>query len=298
MGALAYDNISKTDKIFDHTGPGLNCKVTGQQEYFGGCAGNIAFGLRQLKQPHMLLSIAGNEDFNRYAQHLGNAHDGILTVKDAACAKANIITDPNGAQFTAFSPGPNIDGAAWEAHLTSQPLEPIDLFVCAPFPALLMQTALRQTKTRNPDIFNLWVPGQYADSLDAQTLINAMIYTDVLVGNAHELNHIRRTSPRCLEHKTIIETDGPRPVRAILADGNQRTMPIPSVVPQVDPTGCGDAFVAGLIPGILRALDDQGVAQWESNINSILRGGIHLAGRCLSRRGSQTYDQSSASSHL
>ena len=42
MGAVAYDVIGKTDKVFEGNGPGLNCKVTAQKEFFGGCAGNIA----------------------------------------------------------------------------------------------------------------------------------------------------------------------------------------------------------------------------------------------------------------
>ena len=41
MGAVAYDVIGKTDKVFDNSGPGLNCKVTDQQEFFGGCAATL-----------------------------------------------------------------------------------------------------------------------------------------------------------------------------------------------------------------------------------------------------------------
>ena len=51
MGALAYDVIGNTDKVFDESGPGLNCKVTDQQEFFGGCAGNIAYGLNVTEVP-------------------------------------------------------------------------------------------------------------------------------------------------------------------------------------------------------------------------------------------------------
>ena len=62
MGAVAYDIIGKTDKIFASNGPGLNCKVTTQQEFFGGCAGNIAYGLKLLDTRCSLLSLAGSED--------------------------------------------------------------------------------------------------------------------------------------------------------------------------------------------------------------------------------------------
>lgn len=292
MGAVAYDVIGKTDKVFDDRGPGLNCKVTGQQEFFGGCAGNIAYGLSLLKTPYLLLSAAGSEDFRRYAQHLGHQLDGILTVKGAHCAKANIITDPNGTQFTAFSPGPEIDIDTWTVHLQNQAFESLDLFVCAPFPAPMMQAALRIAKVKNEKILNLWVPGQYADGMDATALNNAILYCDVLIGNAHEIAHIRKMLPNGLSHKTVIETDGARPVRTLLTDGNQRTLPTPAVSPVVDPTGCGDAFVAGLVPALLKAMDESVDGHWEKNINGIVRAGIHQAGRCLTERGSQTYSRS------
>ena len=289
MGAVAYDIIGKTDKIFASNGPGLNCKVSTQQEFFGGCAGNVAYGLKLLDTRCSLLSLAGSEDFRRYAQHLGSDLSGVLSVKGVHCAKANIITDPNGTQFTAFSPGPEVDRATWEAHLRNQSFTALDMFVCVPFPVPLMGGALEIAKTANPTILNLWVPGQYADSMSADDLRSALMHCDLLIGNAHEIGYIRQTAPGCLANKSVIETDGARPVRTVLSDGNQRTLPTPRISPAVDPTGCGDAFVAGLIPQLLQALDALGSAHWERKINAIVRAGIHQAGLCLSQRGSQTY---------
>ena len=205
MGAVAYDVIGKTDKVFDNSGPGLNCKVTGQQEFFGGCAGNIAYGLGLQNVPYLLLSAAGSEDFRRYAQHLNHQLNGILTVKGAT-GRANIITDPNGNQFTLFT-GPEIDIDIWNVHLHNQAFESFDLFICAPFPAPMMQAALHNAKTKNERI-RIWVPGQYADGMDANELKTAIEYCDVLIGNAHEIAHIRATLPDGLGHKTVIETNG------------------------------------------------------------------------------------------
>ena len=289
MGAVAYDLIGKTDEVFDSSGPGLNCKVRAQQEFFGGCAGNIVYGLTQLGLRSLLLSCAGQEDFRRYAQHLGHDLAGVLAVQGAYCAKANIITDPNGVQFTAFSPGPTIAAEVWSTHLLGQPIESIDIFVCAPFPEPLMQLSLAATKLHNAEILNVWVPGQYADTLTGEQLAAALPHCDVLVGNAHEIAHIRKAAAESLRGQTIIETDGARPVRVVLTDGNQRTLPTPVVSPAVDPTGCGDAFVAGLMPALLRAIDDHGLMHWERNINTILRAGTAQAARCLRQRGAQTY---------
>jgi sugar/nucleoside kinase (ribokinase family) len=127
--------------------------------------------------------------------------------------------------------------------------------------------------------------------MDATTLNTAILYCDVLIGNAHEIAHIRKMLPDGLAQKTVIETDGARPVRALLADGNQRTLPTPAVSPVVDPTGCGDAFVAGMVHALLKTLDESVEGHWERNINDIVRAGIRLAGRCLTERGSQTYSR-------
>ena len=80
-----------------------------------------------------------------------------------------------------------------------------------------MQSALEITKASNPNIFNLWVPGQYADSMQADELRIAIKACDLLVGNTHEIDHIRRTAPGCLTGKSVIMTDGARPVRALLS---------------------------------------------------------------------------------
>ena len=289
MGSVAYDVIGKTDKVFDRAGPGLNCKVTSQQEFFGGCAGNIVYGLRQLEVSSLLLAIAGSEDFRRYAQHLDHNLSGMLLVRGAYCAKANIITDPNGVQFTAFSPGPQVSADDWSGHLGDQPLESADVFICAPFPEPLMQAALATAKSRNPKVLSIWVPGQYADALNKEQLTRAMASCDVLVGNAYEVGFIRQTAADCVHGKTVIETDSARPVRAVLSDGNQRTLPVPAAYPVVDPTGCGDAFVAGMVPALLSAIDSVGRANWQTKINSIVRGGTAQAAQCIVQRGSQTY---------
>ena len=153
----------------------------------------------------------------------------------------------------------------------------------------MMQAALHNAKTKNERIATVWVPGQYADGMDANELKTAIEYCDVLIGNAHEIAHIRATLPDGLGHKTVIETNGARPVRAVLTDGNQRTLPTPAVSPVVDPTGCGDAFVAGVAPALLKAMDESVDGDWEASINNIVRAGIKHAGYCLTQRGSQTY---------
>ena len=155
----------------------------------------------------------------------------------------------------------------------------------------MMQAALRIAKTKNENILTVWVPGQYADGMNATALNNAALYCDVLIGNAHEIAHIRKMLPEGLAQKTVIETDGARPVRAQLTDGNQRTLPTPKVSPVVDPTGCGDAFVAGIVPALLKAMDESVDGHWETRINDIVRAGIAQAGRCLTQRGSQTYSR-------
>ena len=121
MGAVAYDVIGKTDKVFEGNGPGLNCKVIAQKEFFRLCwQHRLRTQAAQNALPtgcrwRALRTLDGTP--STWVHGLS----GVLSVKGMQCAKANIITDPNGTQFTAFSPGPEVDKATWATHLQNQP---------------------------------------------------------------------------------------------------------------------------------------------------------------------------------
>jgi sugar/nucleoside kinase (ribokinase family) len=293
VGALAYDQIASTRIEFTGAGPWLNCKLDSLGEHFGGCGGNITYGIGKLSHPAKLISVCGELDFHDYRLHLDSEYidlQGIMTKFDAKCARAFVVSDPNGEQFTAFYPGPEIGEESWEAHLNNQDLLQSQVMVCAPFPEKLMLGSLKSMTTANPDALRIWCPGQYADSITAGSLNDFTDLWDVLIGNEHEIDHLKSLDPEITNKKTVVVTAGPRPIKVYMAHGGTRTFPVAKLdTPRTDPTGSGDAFVAGFASVIGDHIDPDNKGAWIGHINEAVKYGIRSAQRCLAHLGSQNY---------
>ena len=293
VGALAYDQIASTTKEFAHTGPGLNCKLATLEEHFGGCGGNIAFGITKHNLTAKLISVCGELDFHDYRTHIDSPYtdlQGVMTKFAVSCARAFVLSDPNGEQFTAFYPGPEVSEDSWEAHLTNQNLQQSQIMVCAPYPETLMLSSLKCMTEANPEALRIWCPGQYADSLNIPALQNFNNFWDVLIGNEHEINHLMALDPGLVSKKTVVVTAGPRPIKVYMAHGGTRTFPVPKLAtPGIDPTGSGDAFIAGFACAISNHFDHENKGAWIGHVNEAVKCGVRNAQRCLEHLGSQNY---------
>ena len=293
IGALAYDQIASTSKEFAPTGPGLNCKLDSLEEHFGGCGGNIAYGIAQHSAPAKLVSVCGELDFHSYRTHLESPFidlRGIITQLDTKCARAFVVTDPNGEQFTAFYPGPEVSDHSWEIHLANQDLQHCQLMVCAPYPETLMHCSLKHMSNANPHALRIWCPGQYADRLDAASLKRFCNLWDVLIGNEHEIDHLMSHDANLVNKKTVIVTAGPKPIKVYMAHGGTRTFPVPKLAASnIDPTGSGDAFIAGFASIICQHISAENNGAWIGHVNEAVKSGVRSAQRCLEQRGSQNY---------
>lgn len=294
IGAISYDEILASDTIFGPDGPGLNCKIVSRAHHLGGCGGNIAYGLVQHGLSPELISIAGKGDFKTYATNLSRlsiAADNILAVPYRSCARALIVTDPEGTQFTAFEPEPEITLGDWKSLLEHSNLRHNKILICAPFPQQRQLIALEYAAQVNPDCLKIWCPGQYADRLDANQLTSFAPHWDILICNAQEMENLQRLGTFDWRDKLCLVTDGPRPVRVRLPDQSQRTIPIPRIerAGEEDPTGCGDAMIAGFAAALLGHIEDGGTPKWINKLNAIVRNGIRNAQRCFASVGSQNY---------
>ena len=298
VGALAYDQISSTKKEFSKTGPGLNCKLETLDEHFGGCGGNIAYGIGQHSQDAKLVSVCGELDFHNYRTHIESPFinlQGVMTKFNAKCARAFVATDLNGKQFTAFYPGPEVSEHSWEAHLANQDLQQSQIMVCAPYPEKLMSSSLKHMRDTNPKALRIWCPGQYADSLNTDSLKHFSDLWDVLIGNEHEVDHLMTHDADLVNKKTVIVTAGPKPIKVYMAHGGTRTFPVPKLTtPSVDPTGSGDAFIAGFASVIGQHLSAGNKGAWIGHVNEAVKSGVRGSQRCLQQLGSQNYTNSSS----
>ncbi len=262
-GSLAYDHVMLFEGRFhEHILPGhlstlnLCFLVPTLQREFGGCAANIAYGLTALGEQPRIMGVLGALDAQPYLDRftmLGLNAEDVRVLPDMHCAQAMIMTDLDHNQITAFHPG-----AMSHAHLGRiDSIQPITLGVIAPDGLQGMQEHAEQfAQAGIPFLFD---PGQQLPLFEAAALHQMIERADYIAVNHYEselLSHktgwsIAQIADRV---KALVVTQGEAGV-VIHHDGQSLSIPAIPVENPVDPTGCGDAFRAGLIYGITHQLD-------------------------------------------
>lgn len=286
-GTLAYDDIGEFDSaLAPHT---RNVKLTRLHRSFGGCAMNIAYNLAGLGHETLPFVYVGDDYAGGYARHVaarGISETGIFHLPGTPCARGIILTGSDGAQFTAFFPGPS-GATRWQADIQGLLGGPmagsVDAAVIAPDVPEKMRGCARLLRDLP---LSIWCPGQYAELLEPEDVRATVDAVDLIIANRHEWAALcRRVVPVHLldAGRRAFVTDGPGPVE-ILPEGAR--VPVPAApetaAPEAahDPTGCGDAFAAGVVHGLLAGWSAAGAAAL----------GIRLAGLCLRERGAQTHE--------
>ncbi|MEM9620384.1 MAG: PfkB family carbohydrate kinase [Pseudomonadota bacterium] len=287
MGALAYDQIATTATVFPPPPAALrNSKLDQLQEQLGGCGGNLTYNLAQLGQTPLLVAAYGGTDGANYLAHLqaqGASQSGLLTCP-GRCARAIIIADPNGDQFTGFYPGHVPTTDAWLAHLkslTTQIAADATLLL-APYPAEMMLTTAQWASAHGLRL--IWNPGQYADQLAARDIDAIATLSDWVIGNQHEITALAKLAPIHATCHTV-QTGGAAPIEVRLAGrADLTTYPVPTVA-AVDPTGCGDAFLAAFAS----QMQSRGWTTNSQQLQHAVQYGIHSASACLRCSGAQQH---------
>ncbi len=288
-GSVAYDNIMVfEDQFKNHILPDkihvLNVAflVPEMRREFGGCAANIAYNLRLLGDDPLIMATVG-EDIQPYRyrlEKLGLAQTYIYQVKDTFTAQAFITTDLDDNQITAFHPG-----AMNFSHQNSvKAAVNVGLGIIAPDGRDGMITHAREFhEARIPFLFD---PGQGLPMFNGEELLNFIDRADYVAVNDYESQLLQTRTGLGLEAlasrvKAFVETQGAAG-SIIYANGEKHV--IPAVKPKeiVDPTGCGDAYRAGLLYGIARGLDWKTIGQLAS-----LMGSLKIA-----HRGGQNHEYS------
>ncbi len=284
-GALAYDTIAQTvERLFAGDAFQHNCKVSDFTEALGGCGANIAYNLSLLGVGTSVFAMSGTDDDTGLLDQLSNYRvdtAGVLRMKESRSARAFIFTDPSGEQFTAFFPGAWTEVGTdevdmWQTHLEAKLPPDLNCLIQAPLHPDLMVTTLAKTTAE----LVITSPGQFCYQLDADLARALAHHSHFLVGNRDEVAYLRKLLGT--RRVKIIETDGPRDVKIHHGGGHTRVS-VPQVPAEstVDPTGCGDAFLAGFAAQLLA----DGV-----DIERAVRQGILLAQSCLACTGAMRHD--------
>jgi adenosine kinase len=261
-GSMAFDTIMVFhDHFKNHILPEqihiLNVAflVPDMRREYGGCAGNIAYNLKLLGGEPLIMATVG-EDFAPYAERLKRlgldaAH--IQYVASTFTAQAFITTDLADNQITAFHPGAmnfahqNKVGSAAD----------IKLGIVSPDGRQGMIEHARQfAEAAIPFIFD---PGQGLPMFNGEELLDFIRQAEYLTCNDYEAKLLQERTGQTLEQlarqvRALVVTLGGEGSQ-IYAGSQVHDIPPAKASEVVDPTGCGDAYRAGLMTGIHKGMD-------------------------------------------
>ena len=260
-GSIAFDTILqfqgnfKENLIFDpDSALSLSFFCPGMKKDFGGCAANIAYNLRLLGEECILLGSVGSDgkEYLRKINESGVNTDFCEINDKAFTAQAIITTDAKGNQLTSFHPGAM--GSAGRIGISNA----ITTFgIVSPNSYNAMVRHAKEFKEKNiPFIFD---PGQALPMFSKEDIFQFIDLSSWVAVNEHESDmlcdmlgeSLVSIAQRLAGHETsaLIQTLGGRGVNVFI--GKEKfSLPAVKTTNEVDPTGCGDAFRAGLLYGL------------------------------------------------
>ena len=275
-GSLAYDTIMVFhDHFKNHILPEqihiLNVAflVPDMRREYGGCAGNIAYNLAMIGGEPQIMATVG-DDFQPYSKRLeklGLAQEHVRSVPETFTAQAFITTDLADNQITAFHPG----AMNYSHHNHIGDAQNVGLGIVAPDGREgMLQHAREFREAGIPFVFD---PGQGLPMFDGEELLNFVELADYVALNDYEAQLLQERTGQKIEQlaklvKALIVTRGGQGSE-IYADGQRHEIPCVKAQEVVDPTGCGDAYRAGLLYGIARGMDWQITGRLASLLGSV-----------------------------
>lgn len=275
-GSLAFDTIMVfPDRFKNYILPDqihiLNvCFVNPElRREFGGCAGNIAYNLKLLGGDPLPMGTVG-KDFSDYRQRLvalGISDEHILEIPELYSAQCSITTDQDNNQITAFHPG-----AMGEAHRNSvATANGVSLGIVAPDgKEAMIQHAHDFAAESIPFMFD---PGQNLPLFSKDELMTFLDQATWCVMNDYESQLMMNTTGESIntlaqQVDALIVTRGGEG-SVVYTDGDEIEIPTVNVDQAIDPTGCGDAYRAGLLLGLEKGWDWQTSGRVGSLIGAI-----------------------------
>ncbi|HEY0766487.1 MAG TPA: carbohydrate kinase family protein [Steroidobacteraceae bacterium] len=261
-GSLAFDTIMVfNDRFANHILPDkihmLNVSFTVPQlrREYGGCAGNIAYNLRLLGDIGYPMATVGR-DFGPYKEwmaHAGVPDDHVKVIDAELTAQAFITTDLDDNQITAFHPG-----AMQHAH-ANRVTQARDIAIGIVAPEARDGMIQHAAQFAAAGIRFIFDPGQGLPLFSAEDLERFVSQATWITMNDYEWQLVQQKTGWSVGELTqrvaaLIVTRGPA---GSIIYTREREIAIPSAkaAAVVDPTGCGDAYRAGLIHGLLHGLD-------------------------------------------
>jgi adenosine kinase len=216
----------------------------------GGTASNIAYTLALLGERPILCAAVGGSDFVEYASALeaeGVDTSGVLTCDEVSTATAFITTDRDGNQITAFHPG----AMARAAGVDLSVLTDVSEVVVGADDAGAMALHVEQAGALGARL--VFVPAQQIPAMPDAVLRRGLEQAWLVAGNDYEFEMIRERTHLSVEQlsssRMVAVTRGSAGSELHTPNGVS-VIPVAAVSDAVDPTGAGDAYVAGVVAGL------------------------------------------------
>jgi adenosine kinase len=266
-GSLAYDYIMNFPGYFkDHILPdrvhmlSVSFLVDSMKRLRGGVAGNVAYSLALLGVEPLVVAAAG-QDFGEYRSWMsekGIDASGIHEVVGEFTASCFINTDQSNNQLVAFYTGAM--ARSRDLSLLPYQLGADDLVVISPTDPDAMARYVNECRQMGvPFLFD---PGKQTPRLSAEQILDGLDGAAILIGNDYEFGMMAQMTGKS-EQELIdsvpltVVTRGDK--GSIIYDARQGQSHVAQVdVAPVDavrdPTGAGDAYLAGFVYGLVHGL--------------------------------------------
>jgi adenosine kinase len=293
-GSIAYDHLMSFDGEFADSliadqlrNLSVSFLASTHDHEFGGCAGNIAYSLKQLSCEPIILGVAGG-DFEKYRAWLEKhsiSTDQIFIDEHKDTASAYVLTDKTQSQISIFSPGAM---GNLEDGLELKGVDPstVACAIVAPEPPKRMLSFGRYFKRIGvPFVFD---PGQAIPSLTKEDVLELIDESVGMIANEYEVEMLAKKLEIPVEKladlcKFLIKTTGEKGCE-IYEKGNVIKVPAISGLKVVDATGCGDAFRAGFLSGYVKGM----------SLEKACALGNKIAALVIVKKGTQSHKITSA----
>ena len=261
-GSLAFDKIMQYNGRFGETlladqlhKVNVSFLVPTLRTEYGGCSANIAYNLNMLGGDPLIMATIGQDggEYLERFERLGIPTRAIRKIGHAYTAQCFVTADLDHNQINAFHPG-----AMQFSHENNvADFGPLRVAIIAPDGREGMLKHGRDlADMKVPFMFD---PGQQLPMFSGEELIQFINNATYLAANDYEFEMLMDRTGLTLADiasrlEALIVTRGEKGSE-IYANGERHEIPCVPASAVVDPTGCGDAFRAGLLYGIANEMD-------------------------------------------
>lgn len=261
-GSFAYDTIMVfEDRFKNHILPdkvhilNVSFLVPEMRREFGGCAGNIAYNLKLLGGDPLPMGTVGN-DFSPYANWMdrcGISQKYLKVIDKTYTAQAFITTDKDDNQITAFHPG------AMNFSHENNVMDAKQITIGMVSPDGRQGMIEHASQFAEADIPFIFDPGQGLPMFSGDDLLCFLEQSTWVTLNDYEAQLMQERTGRSAGEmaemvQALIITLGGEGSH-IYTQNHRIDIPAVQAAHLRDPTGCGDAYRAGLLYGLMNDME-------------------------------------------